>query len=154
MKKAWIFVISIIVLLIIGFLIIILIPNNKPELLVPAECYNTPLMVERVIDGDTFLLCSGDAVRLLCVDTPEKGEDGYLEAQEFLQDLILYKQVQLVTSDYNVNTDKYGRLLRWVYIENESSTTGELTFINKYLLEEGYGDLLVIPPETCNLVAD
>ena len=27
-------------------------------------------------------------------------------------------------------------------------------FVNKYILEEGYGDLLFIPPETCNLVVD
>jgi hypothetical protein len=43
-----------------------------------------------------------------------------------------------------------GRLLRWVYVQDIDKET----FVNKYLFEEGYGDILIIPPETCNEVAD
>jgi endonuclease YncB( thermonuclease family) len=115
---------------------------------VPVECMTSPLMVERVIDGDTFVLCSGDIVRLLCVDTPEKGKEGYEEATNFLSDLILYKEVTLTTSNYQGNnTDKYGRLLRWVYIANV--TSGEKIFVNKEIFDQGYGELMIIPPETC-----
>jgi micrococcal nuclease len=156
MKKMWIIIISIVVIIILlgmSYLIIKDKPATNDLIEIPEECYNSPLMVERVIDGDTFLLCSGDTIRLLCVDTPEEGEPGYEEAKIFLENIILHKQVELVTSDSNVNTDKYERLLRWVYIANESSD-GEWIFINKYILEEEYGDLLVIPPETCNLVTD
>ena len=116
------------------------------------SCMNSPNLVVRVIDGDTFQLCAGQKVRLLCVDTPERGEEGYEEAANFLEGLILDKQVILAGSTYNDNPeDKYGRLLMWVYV-NDSS--GKEIFINKYLLEEGYGDILIIPPETCNEVAD
>lgn len=156
MKKLWITVILIVALIaIIGIIFFIISKNSITT--DPVEftqaCSENPNLVSRVIDGDTFELCSGETVRLLCVDTPEKGKEGYEEAKVFLEDLILYKQVRLESSNYNGNnTDKYDRLLRWVYISN--STSGEQIFVNKYLLEEGYGDILIIPPETCNEVAD
>jgi len=86
------------------------------------------------------------------VDTPERGKQGYEDAKLFLEDLILNKEVSLNTSNYDIETtDKYGRLLAWVYIQDNS---GEKILVNKYILEEGYGDILIIPPETCNEVAD
>ncbi len=156
MKKLWFTVIVILALtamIAVGLFIL----SKEPTITDPVEilesCSENPNLVSRVIDGDTFELCSGDTIRLLCVDTPEKGEEGYEDAQYFLEDLILYNEVELKESNYNGNnTDKYGRLLRWVYISN--STSGEQIFVNKYLLEEGYGDILIIPPETCNEVAD
>ena len=38
--------------------------------------YETGL-VERIIDGDTFVLDTGEHVRLVCINTPEKGEAYY-----------------------------------------------------------------------------
>lgn len=154
MKKLWIILISILILLIASgvYIIIKSTPRGDPvEAFLPELCSNNPNIVSRVIDGDTFELCSGETARLLCVDTPEKGEEGYEEAKVFLEDLILYKEVRLESSNYNGNnTDKYGRLLRWVYVQDIDKET----FVNKYLLEEGYGDILIIPPEKCNEVAD
>jgi len=129
-------------------------PHGDPiEAFLPELCSNNPLMVERVIDGDTFELCSGETVRLLCIDTPEEGEPGYEEAKVFLEDLILYQQVILESSNNEGNnTDKYGRLLRWVFIYNYTSQ--ENISVNKIILDEGYGDLMVIPPETCKEITD
>lgn len=157
MKKTWVWIISISVLLIISFVIYITLksaPHGDPvEAFLPELCSNNPNIVSRVIDGDTFELCSGDTIRLLCVDTPEKGDSGYEEAKLFLEDLLLYNPVELKQSNYDgPNKDKYNRLLRWVYIYNSSSV--EQLFVNKYILEEGYGDIMIIPPETCNEVAD
>lgn len=155
MKNIWITVISVLIIItIIVIAVLIITRKNYTE---DSECILNPDLIgaNRIIDGDTFELCSGEKIRLLCVDTPEKGKEGYEEAKAFLEDLILNKEITLTPSNYRGNdTDKYGRLLRWVYVENESSDSGELIFVNKYLLEEGYGDLLVIPPETCNEVAD
>ncbi|MGY4884364.1 MAG: thermonuclease family protein [Nanobdellota archaeon] len=154
MKKVWTWIFSIFVLIVVlvfayFFIIKESYIQNDPI------CGESPLIVERVIDGDTFILCSGDTVRLLCVDTPEEGKEGYEEAKVFLEDLILYKQVSLALSNYDAETtDKYGRLLRWVSIDNPSSSSGEQLLINRYILEEGYGDILIIPPETCNEVSD
>lgn len=155
MKKFWIWAIAVLALALLAFVIFIIIRLHKPTYPnqeIQEECSTNPLMVERVIDGDTFLLCSGDTVRLLCVDTPEKKQEGYQEAKLFLENLILYKQIELQESNYNgPDKDKYKRLLRWVYIQDDS---GNKILVNKYLLEEGYGDILIIPPETCNEVAD
>jgi micrococcal nuclease len=153
MKKIWITIISVLVLLIILLIAIIIL--RRPSLIsVDDFCsLNAPNGVDKVIDGDTIQLCAGPPIRLLCVDTPEKGQTGYEEAKSFLEDLILYKEVTLTPSNYKGNdTDKYGRLLRWVYITDE--TSGEEILVNRIILEEGYGDLMIIPPEKCNEVSD
>lgn len=89
--------------------------------------------VIRVIDGDTFEIYSGEKVRLICVDTAEKGEGGYEEAAEFLEGLVLDKEVRM-EKDVS-ETDKYGRLLRYVWVD---SSVGEI-FVNKEIVQEGYG---------------
>lgn len=77
----------------------------------------TPIGVEsvrvvRIIDGDTIELDSGEKVRFLGIDTPERGQCGYQEAKKNLQRLILDERVILVSDGQT--TDKYGRLLRYV----------------------------------------
>lgn len=135
------------------FLIMIIFPNHKPPEIIDI-CEDNPNYVVRVIDGDTFEICSGDKIRMLCVDTPEKGKEGYEEAKFVLEDAILHKIVQLKASNYNgPDKDKYDRLLRWVYIEDEEDSTKQI-LINRYVLEEGQGDILIIPPETCDEVSD
>jgi endonuclease YncB( thermonuclease family) len=101
-------------------------------------------LVTNVIDGDTFQYYDSDTytfeiVRLLCIDTPEKNEEGYEEAKEFLESLILGEQITLNSSI--ADRDNYGRQLRYVYIDD--------LFVNKELLNKGYAELLIIPPEEC-----
>jgi endonuclease YncB( thermonuclease family) len=100
--------------------------------------------VLRVIDGDTFQLAGGQAVRLICVDAPEIGESGYEESKEFLSSLILYKEVRL-EKDVS-ETDSYGRLLRYVYIN--SSESGEEIFVNKELVKKGHASLWIYGNDT------
>lgn len=104
--------------------------------------------VTRIIDGDTFEYYNGDIdeivkVRLLCVDAPERGKDGYQEAKDYLEHLIMYKEIILKSSI--TDEDKYGRLLRYVYVNN----VGTKLFVNKLILDNEYGELLIIPPEEC-----
>lgn len=87
--------------------------------------------VTRIIDGDTFELASGDIIRLICVDTPEEGEENYEEASDFLFNLI-YNQEVTLENDTD-DKDAYGRLLRYVYVND--------TFINKEIVSHGYGTL-------------
>ena len=96
--------------------------------------------VVRVIDGDTFELASGDIVRLLCIDSPELEQEGSIESRNFLSSLILGKEV-ILESDV-LDKDDYGRLLRYVYL-NETS---ELIFVNKMIFEQGFSEMLIIPP--------
>ena len=69
--------------------------------------------VVRVVDGDTIQLEDGSKVRLLGIDTPERGQCGYKEATKNMQDLVLAKRIILV-ADGKQTTDRYGRLLRYV----------------------------------------
>lgn len=69
--------------------------------------------VTRVIDGDTIELENKQKVRLLGVDTPERGQCGFQQAKKNMQDMVLAKRIILV-SDGKQTTDKYGRLLRYV----------------------------------------
>ncbi len=88
-------------------------------------------VVVRVIDGDTIELQGGDKVRLLAIDTPEKGQRYYREATEFLSSLVLGKAVRIEYGDER--RDRYGRLLGFVYEDS--------MFVNRAILENGLGYL-------------
>ena len=96
--------------------------------------------VLRVIDGDTIELTSGEKVRYLHVDTPEtykQPPECYSEeAKQFNIALIDGRTVAL---EYDEQcTDNYDRLLAFVCVDGR--------MVNKLLLERGYADLLIIPP--------
>jgi micrococcal nuclease len=72
--------------------------------------------VKRVLDGDTIELTGGDRLRLLAMDTPEKGEKYHDEATDLLASMTLGKPVKL---EYGRNRrDRYGRLLAYVYVDD------------------------------------
>ncbi|MGB2842733.1 MAG: hypothetical protein WBC40_09725 [Halobacteriota archaeon] len=48
----------------------------------------TSAIVSRIIDGDTIELQNGERVRLLGINTPEKGQPYYEEATNRLKELI------------------------------------------------------------------
>lgn len=71
-----------------------------------------PDHVKRVIDGDTFVLYhvgvgGEEHVRLLGVDTPERGQENFKEATQFTQEWIAQGPFSLEAC----SRDKYGRLL-------------------------------------------
>ena len=96
------------------------------------------LTVSRVVDGDTFVLNTEDKVRLIGIDTPETDEDYYKEATDRLTKLVLGKEVTL-EKDIS-ETDKYGRLLRYVYVDGK--------FINEIMVEEGWAEAYPYEPDT------
>jgi len=112
-------------------------------------------IVTKVSDGDTFdAVVNGktETIRLLGIDSPEKfdsdkfGQDvertgkdketirklGEL-ASGYTKTLIHGKKVILDAEPNGDNKDKYGRLLRYVYLEDG-------TFVNKKIVEEGYAN--------------
>ncbi len=105
-----------------------------------SQCGPCEATVERVVDGDTIELTSGEKIRYLLVDTPEttKGKlDCYgAEAKAFNTDLVEGQVVQL---DYEPDcTDMFGRLLAWVTLDGHD--------INAMLVERGYACVLYIAP--------
>ncbi|MBL7206454.1 MAG: thermonuclease family protein [Candidatus Aenigmarchaeota archaeon] len=89
-------------------------------------------LVSRVIDGDTVELGNSERVRLLGIDTPERGQFLFKESTEWLKDKIEGKRVRL-ESDIE-DKDKYDRLLRHIFLGNEH--------INLKLVELGYANTL------------
>lgn len=82
--------------------------------------------VSRVIDGDTVVI-NGESVRLLGIDTDERGGDCYQDAKKRLEELILNKEVRLESDERD--KDRYGRYLRYLFIEEEN--------VNLKMVEEG-----------------
>ena len=107
--------------------------------------------VTKVVDGDTIIVdINGEkhTIRILGVDTPETvdprksvqcfGKEASNETKKLLsgKEVILQKDVS--------DTDKYKRLLRFVYLPLED---GNYLFIDDYLIREGYAKVLTIPPD-------
>lgn len=92
-------------------------------------------MVARVIDGDTIELENGEKLRYIGINTPEsvdprrKVECFGKEASAFNKNLVEGKRIRL-ERDVS-DRDKYGRLLRFAYLEY-----GRL--VNEVLVREGY----------------
>ena len=99
--------------------------------------------VKNVVDGDTFTLESGQVIRMIGIDTPEtvhpsKPIQCYgKEASNKTKELIEGKEVRL-EKDVS-ETDKYKRLLRYVYIND--------LLVNEVLVSEGYAKSSSYPPD-------
>ena len=86
-------------------------------------------IVGRVIDGDTFVI-GNKSIRLLGINTPERGEYLYAEAKKYLEDLVLNKSVKLEFGKERY--DKYYRTLAYIYYNNEN--------VNLKLVRNGFAN--------------
>ena len=82
--------------------------------------------ISKVIDGDT-VVAEGDSIRLIGIDTDERGQPCYSEAKKRMEELALNKEAVLERE--SENKDQYGRLLRYIFIGNEN--------INLKMVKEG-----------------
>jgi len=99
--------------------------------------------VIRVIDGDTIELEDGRRVRYIGIDTPETvdpqkpvqcyGREAYLENKKLVEG----KEIEM-EKDIS-ETDQYGRLLRYVWVEG--------IFVNEYLVREGFAHAVTFAPD-------
>jgi len=106
-------------------------PNNPDILLVK---------VARVIDGDTIEIEGGQRVRYIGIDTPELGQNADCYAREAYEKNKELVGNEIVGLEKDVSeTDRYGRLLRYVYM-------GDL-LINDVLVREGYANASSYPPD-------
>jgi len=99
--------------------------------------------VTRVIDGDTIEIEGGQTVRYIGIDTPETVHPQKMvecfgrEAANKNKELVEGKLVQLEKDVSEV--DKYGRLLRYVYVDD--------IFVNELLVKEGFAHASSYPPD-------
>jgi micrococcal nuclease len=102
--------------------------------------------VQRVVDGDTLVLGTGERVRLLGVNTPEtkhpKKQVEFFgkEASEFTRRMVEGKLVRLELDPLAGKVDKYSRTLAYVFLEDG-------THLNAEIIRKGYGFAInAIPP--------
>jgi micrococcal nuclease len=102
--------------------------------------------VVRVVDGDTIVVAIGGSkgtkVRLIGIDTPERNRCFFEAATQRMRALVEGKRVTL-TKDVS-ETDRYGRLLRYVYVDS--------TFVNAVMVREGYASAATYPPDVAHAV--
>jgi len=101
--------------------------------------------VSRVIDGDTIELENGQKVRYIGIDTPETvdprrdpqcfGQEASLQNKKLVEGKEIYLEKDIS------QTDKYGRLLRYIYLEENDIS------INEQLVREGYAVASNYPPD-------
>ena len=99
-----------------------------------------PAVVTRVIDGDTIdVRLNGEIVRVryIGVNTPERDEACFSSATEANRALVEGQSVVL-TRDQS-DTDRYGRLLRFVYVGD--------VFVNATLAARGYAESVEYRPD-------
>lgn len=100
------------------------------------------------VDGDTIILKNNERVRYIGLDTPEtvhpkkQIECFGREASKFNKKLVEDKKVHL-EKDIS-DRDQYGRLLRYVYVEDEK---GKEIFVNLELVKQGYARVITYPPD-------
>ncbi len=102
--------------------------------------------VTNVVDGDTidvvidlgFDISFSSRVRLAGIDTPEsrttdKAEKALgLESKEYLKKAIKAAKVVVIKTEKMDSSEKYGRILGWVYLDHSS------TSINNEMIAKGY----------------
>lgn len=99
--------------------------------------------INRVVDGDTVEMEGGIKIRYIGVNTPEtkdprRGVECFgEEAFQFNKNLIEGKKVTL-EKDIS-DKDKYGRLLRYVWLEG--------VLVNEELVKQGFASVATYPPD-------
>ncbi len=74
--------------------------------------------IQKITDGDTIRISTGEDVRLVQIDTPEPSESECYSAESTLAlaKLLKGKNIRLEFDPVSANIDKYDRLLRYVFI--------------------------------------
>ncbi|MFT7644510.1 MAG: micrococcal nuclease [Candidatus Paceibacteria bacterium] len=100
--------------------------------------------VVQVVDGDTLDLENDVRIRLIGIDSPERGACGYDEASAFLESLVAGKHVR-VEKDIS-GADFFDRLLRYVYlVADEVDEDDEL--VNDAMVRAGHAKTLAVAPD-------
>lgn len=126
-----------------------LVQNSQSTVLLPGMRLEQST-VKEVIDGDTIELTNGQKVRYIGINTPETshprkgiecfGKEAKQKNKEIMEGKIIY-----MAKDVS-ETDRYDRLLRFVYLPNPHATH-EALFVNQYLVEQGYAYASSYPPD-------
>ena len=107
--------------------------------------FHETAQVARVYDGDTVKLADGRKLRLIGINTPERGRDGkqdepfYLAAKKQLQDIIRKNHNQIKIAFGKDKHDRYKRLLAHIFTSDDENITATL-------IKNGMGFTIAVPP--------
>ena len=113
----------------------------------------TVVTVTRAVDGDTVEVSPAvngiEDVRLIGVDTPEVSSD--CGTQPLADEATVFTRSQLAGQKVALelgseSTDRYGRLLAYVWTGAEASPGSPGSMFNTALLEEGYAQVYTVAP--------
>ena len=130
-------VISVLIIIIVSFYV--LYNSNYTKDQKEQENIEFEGIVNYVVDGDTLDI-NDNRIRLSLVNTPERGQEGYMEAKKLVQNLCLNKKGEVDIDDGQRRGDRYGREVGIVYCDGIN--------INKALVEN---NLAVIYSEYCDI---
>ena len=119
-------------------------PTSGPTSTATALPDEITALVVGITDGDTIDVEIEGVVyqlRYIGMDTPERGEPFFAESTEANRQLVADQTVTLV-KDVS-ETDRFGRLLRYVYLADG-------TFVNAELVRSGYALAATYPPDVAN----
>ena len=114
---------------------------TKPQSAFPNQTLLSPtptrsiFTVLEVIDGDTIRINTGEPVRYLGIDAPEKNGAYGQSATKHNEEYVLGKNIRL-EYDYQ-NHDQYGRVLAYIWVDD--------VLVNEKMIEEGYATFYTIP---------
>lgn len=123
---------------------------SSPNLNITSAIIPSPTVIREkaivsfVYDGDTIELTDKRKVRYIGIDAPEvnwkKGNPQCFATQsaKVNQEMLKGQEIELAKDISDV--DKYGRLLRYIWIDG--------IFLNDFLLRQGYARLELIAPDT------
>lgn len=157
-KRLWIFLCALLIPAIMGIILVdekspeaapvaqtVAIATSSAEVIAPIvneQKIDTNALVTRAVDGDTFVAVLDSEkgewkVRMLGINTPESVDPRKpvecfgKEASQKLSDLLAGKRVRLEPDPQADERDKYGRLLRNVFLENGID-------VNALMVREGF----------------
>ena len=120
----------------------IVLPTIEPTA-TPSAGAREKVKISRVIDGDTVELSDKRKIRYIGINSPEMTDTRAKvkclaqKAKEADQKLVEGKEVE-IEKDVS-ETDKYGRLLRYVWLDGK--------MINEELIESGWAETDTYPPD-------
>jgi endonuclease YncB( thermonuclease family) len=113
------------VLIVVSLLLGIIQDNDAKELLGEIAGIESPseelYFVQEVIDGDTIRIQvdgSLETVRLIGIDTPERGDCLYSEAKNHLSELIFHTYIRTQGDNTQSEKDRFGRYLFYVWLDD------------------------------------
>jgi len=104
--------------------------------------------ITSIIDGDTLKIKTGTLktrkVRLIGINSPEKGECYFAESKQALKDITQSKTIN-IEKDIS-GLDKYNRLLRYIIAINPDPEQDNIS-VNYYMIRNGFAFYVSSPPD-------